>query len=157
MFQPNILLFADKAIVDGVDELDKIVDNAIDFHRANSPIKVQLDTHREFLQISVANRGPVLPSDSEKSLFDSMVSHRGPQNQLHFGLGLYVVRVIAEYHGGHVRAMNLTDGSGVAIMVQLPMTHPVKERSFRETREQRAVRSDVPAKGTKQEPVLASR
>ena len=101
--------------------LDKIVDNAIDFHRANSPIKVQLDTYREFLQITVANRGPVLPVKEEKSLFDSMVSHRGPQNRLHFGLGLYVVRIIAEYHGGFVRAINLTDGSGVAIMVQLPM------------------------------------
>jgi K+-sensing histidine kinase KdpD len=50
-----------------------------------------------------------------------MVSHRGPQNRLHFGLGLYVVRIIAEYHGGLVRAMNLTDGSGVAIVVQLPL------------------------------------
>jgi K+-sensing histidine kinase KdpD len=50
-----------------------------------------------------------------------MVSHRGPQNRLHFGLGLYVVRVIAEHHGGFVRAVNLADGSGVAIMVQLPM------------------------------------
>ncbi|TDJ26055.1 MAG: hypothetical protein E2O59_10395 [Gammaproteobacteria bacterium] len=104
--------------------LDKIIDNAIDFHRANSPIKVQLDTHREFLQITVANRGPVLPVKAEKSLFDSMVTHRGPQNRLHFGLGLYVVRIIAEYHGGFVRAINLTDGSGVAIMVQLPMEEP---------------------------------
>ena len=101
--------------------LDKIVDNAIDFHRTNSPIKVQLDTYRDYLQITVANRGPVLPKKAEDSLFDSMVSHRGPQNRLHFGLGLYVVRIIAEYHGGFVRAMNLTDGSGVAIMVQLPL------------------------------------
>jgi signal transduction histidine kinase len=100
--------------------LDKIIDNAIDFHRANSPIRVQLNAHRDSLQIIVANRGPTLPAESESSLFDSMVSHRGPQNRLHFGLGLYVVRIIAEYHGGFVRAINLADGSGVAIMVQLP-------------------------------------
>lgn len=100
--------------------LDKIIDNAIDFHRANSPIVVQLDAYRDHLQITVANRGPVLPAKAEKSLFDSMVSHRGQQNRLHFGLGLYVVRVIAEHHGGFVRALNLADGSGVAIVVQLP-------------------------------------
>ena len=109
--------------------LDKIVDNAIDFHRTNSPIRIQLDTHRDDLQITVANRGPTLPAKAEASLFDSMVSHRGPQNRLHFGLGLYVVRIIAEYHGGFVRAINLADGSGVAIMVQLPViehqTEPV--------------------------------
>jgi two-component system sensor histidine kinase ChvG len=107
--------------------LDKIVDNAIDFHRTNSPIKVQLDTYRDYLQITVANRGPVLPKKAEDSLFDSMVSHRGPQNRLHFGLGLYVVRIIAEYHGGFVRAMNLTDGSGVAIMVQLPLARTTRD------------------------------
>ncbi|NJN52777.1 MAG: hypothetical protein HC809_14505, partial [Gammaproteobacteria bacterium] len=97
--------------------LDKIIDNAIDFHRANSPIKVQLDVFKEYLRITVANRGPTLPPASEQTLFDSMVSHRGAdaQNRLHFGLGLYVVRLIANYHGGSVRAMNLADGSGVAV------------------------------------------
>ena len=100
--------------------LDKIIDNAIDFHRSDSPIRVQLDANRGACQITVANRGPTLPEQAEGSLFDSMVSHRGPQNRLHFGLGLYVVRIIAEAHGGFVRAMNLADGSGVAIMVQLP-------------------------------------
>ncbi len=100
--------------------MDKIIDNAIDFHRSDSPIRVQLDAYRSNLQITVANRGPTLPDKAEGSLFDSMVSHRGPQNRLHFGLGLYVVRIIAEAHGGMVRAMNLTDGSGVAITVQLP-------------------------------------
>ncbi|MEQ8783543.1 MAG: ATP-binding protein [Roseibium album] len=107
--------------------LDKIIDNAIDFHRSKSPIKVQLDAYRDTLQITVANRGPTLPQNAEKSLFDSMVSHRGPQNRLHFGLGLYVVRVIAEHHGGFVRAVNLADGSGVAIMVQLPMVESEEE------------------------------
>ena len=118
--------------------LDKIVDNAIDFHRADSPITVQLDSNRGYLQITIANRGPVLLEKSQESLFDSMVSHRGPQNHMHFGLGLYVVRVIAEHHGGYVRALNLADGSGVAIMVQLPAAeyapHSVKITTAGEAR-----------------------
>ncbi len=101
--------------------LDKIIDNAIDFHRAHSPIKVQVDAYHDFLQISIANRGPTLPPDAANSLFESMVSRRGPDNKLHFGIGLYVVRVIAEHHGGSVRAMNLVDGSGVAFMIRLPL------------------------------------
>ncbi len=104
--------------------LDKIIDNAVDFHRIDSPITVQLDVHQASLRITVANRGPLLPGDSEKSLFDSMVTHREPESQVHFGLGLYVVRVIAEHHGGHVRAMNLADGSGIAVVVQLPLARP---------------------------------
>ena len=104
--------------------LDKLIDNAIDFHRVHSPIKVQLDVYRATLQITVANRGPMLPPDVAGSLFESMMSRRAAGNELHFGLGLYVVRVIAEQHGGAVWAMNLTDGSGVAVMVRLPLAEP---------------------------------
>ena len=108
--------------------LDKIIDNAIDFHRTGSPITVQLDVQRDDLRITVANRGPILPDQVGKSVFDSMVSNRGPHNRLHFGLGLYVVRIIAEHHGGFVRALNLTDNSGVAIMVQLPRAEAPEPR-----------------------------
>ena len=101
--------------------MDKVVDNAVDFHRRDTPIRVQLDCFRDTLQISVANRGPTLSQDVRKSVFDSMVSHRGQENRLHFGLGLYVVRIIAEHHGGAVNALNLQDDTGVVFLVQLPL------------------------------------
>ena len=101
--------------------MDKVIDNAVDFHRRDSPIRVQLDCFRDTLQISVANRGPTLSEDVRKSVFDSMVSHRGQENRLHFGLGLYVVRIIAEHHGGAVNAMNLLDNTGVVFLIQLPL------------------------------------
>ena len=101
--------------------LDKLVDNALDFHRPNSAIRVQLDVGREQLRLAVANRGPLLPADATELLFESMVSHRADGTKAHFGLGLYVVRVIAEQHGGTARALNLQDGSGVAVAVYLPL------------------------------------
>ena len=101
--------------------MDKLIDNAVDFHRKGTAVRIQLDCFPDTLQISVANRGPVMSDQVLKSAFDSMVSHRGPQNRLHFGLGLYVVRVIAEHHGGVAKAVNLPDGSGVAMVVQLPL------------------------------------
>jgi K+-sensing histidine kinase KdpD len=101
--------------------MDKLIDNAVDFHRRDTPIRVQLDCFRETLQISVANRGPTLTGEVRKSVFDSMVSHRGQENRLHFGLGLYVVRIIAEHHGGAVNALNLQDNTGVVFLVQLPL------------------------------------
>ena len=67
--------------------LDKIIDNAIDFHRRDSPIRVQLDVYNQQIQLTVANRGALLPAAIEQSVFDSMVSHRGQDNRLHFGLG----------------------------------------------------------------------
>jgi signal transduction histidine kinase len=56
-------------------------------------------------------------------LFESMVSFRGREGrEPHLGLGLYIVRLIAEFHGGHARAANREDGSGVVVRVDCPAT-----------------------------------
>lgn len=109
--------------------LDKIIDNAVDFHAPGTPIRVLLDVKRETFEITVANEGPALDPEIAGNLFDSMVSGRAgsPDNRLHFGLGLYVVRVIAERHGGSVRATNLPNGRGVAITVTLPLAQPTQQ------------------------------
>ena len=108
--------------------LDKLIDNAVDFHRAGTPIRVQLECYGDLLQIVVANRGAALSEERLHTIFDSMVSHRGPDNRLHFGLGLHVVRIIAEHHGGTVSANNLADASGVAFVVRLPMANSLSDR-----------------------------
>lgn len=108
--------------------LDKLIDNAVDFHRAGTPIRVQLECYGDLLQIVVANRGAALSQERLRTIFDSMVSHRGPDNRLHFGLGLHVVRIIAEHHGGTVSAVNLADASGVAFVVRLPLSEALGDR-----------------------------
>lgn len=108
--------------------LDKLVDNAVDFHRGQTPISVHLECFGDIVQIAVANRGPALPEAKLQSIFDSMVSHRGPENRLHFGLGLHVVRIIAEHHGGTAMAVNLEDKSGVALLIRLPLSRLVPEK-----------------------------
>jgi len=40
----------------------------------------------------------------------------------HLGLGLYIVRLIAEFHGGRVSARNWTDNGGVIIEIRLATT-----------------------------------
>ena len=57
-----------------------------------------------------------------ENVFDSMISIRetNPDNRLHFGMGLYVVRIIAKHHGGNAKAINLSDRRGVKIEVTLP-------------------------------------
>lgn len=112
------------ALVSGSDihieqMMDKLVDNAVDFHRPNSQIKIQLEAFENLVRITVGNRGPTL-GESAHLMFERLVSRRRSKSASHFGLGLYIVRVIAEYHGGTVSAFNLRDQSGVLITVQLP-------------------------------------
>jgi signal transduction histidine kinase len=52
-----------------------------------------------------------------------MVSLREPQRSAgehaHLGLGLYIVRLVAEFHGGRARAMNLEGDRGVRFEVEV--------------------------------------
>jgi len=113
--------------------LDKLVDNAVDFSDPDTPITIGLNTDARSLTLFVTNQGATIPIDMVSNIFDSMVSVRpsNPDNRLHFGMGLYVVRVIAEQHGGSVSAANLLNGKGVTIRVTLPLLDIVSRQSFR--------------------------
>ena len=101
--------------------LDKLVQNAIDFATAGTPIGISVSSTTNFVTLSVINEGPCLTPAVSASLFSSMVSSRIEGAETHLGLGLYIVRVIAEFHGGGVSAKNLPDKSGVQITVQVPV------------------------------------
>jgi dedicated sortase system histidine kinase len=102
--------------------LDKLVANAVEFSAAGTPIVVRLERGDTELRLSVENEGPLLPDAMRGRLFDSMVSVRGDQvsDAPHLGLGLYIVRLIAEAHHGSATAQNRDDGRGVAVSVMLP-------------------------------------
>jgi len=113
--------------VDGAPELvaqmlDKLVANAIEFATGDAPVVVSVERGDDQVPISVDNEGPALPDAMSAQLFDSMVSMRSDQGgEPHLGLGLYIVRLIAEFHGGRVAARNRDDGRGVVVTVTLPL------------------------------------
>jgi signal transduction histidine kinase len=60
----------------------------------------------------------------EGRLFESMVSIRRADSggsPPHLGLGLYIVRLVAEFHGGSAAAHDRPDGRGVIVTVTLPL------------------------------------
>ncbi|MBE9537986.1 MAG: hypothetical protein IMF06_02835 [Proteobacteria bacterium] len=104
-----------------VQALDKLMDNAASFSPDQGRIVLKLRQCGEQFELSVTNEGPSLPQELQNKLFDSMVSLReGASENVHLGLGLYIVRLIADFHGGSARAENLSDGSGVAFTLSLP-------------------------------------
>jgi two-component system, OmpR family, sensor histidine kinase ChvG len=106
--------------------LDKLVANAVEFAINDAPIVVRLSRIEvpigTQVELAVTNVGSPLPEAMQGRLFDSMVSVRTEHvgNEPHLGLGLYIVRLIAEVHGGSVRAENRDDGRGVVVTVTLP-------------------------------------
>jgi len=105
-----------------VQMLDKLVSNAIDFSNKQDPIELIVEKHSKNICIRVQNRGPQLPAEMQGNLFDSMISIREQKKgSAHLGLGLYIVRLIAEYHQGTVTASNIDDPDGVRVSIKLPM------------------------------------
>lgn len=103
-----------------VQMLDKLVDNAVDFSADGATITVGVSADDSHAQVSVANPGPPLPPEAAAKLFESLWQSRSEADRRpHFGLGLYIVRLIAEFHGGNAEAANLPDESGAVFTVRL--------------------------------------
>ncbi len=104
--------------------LDKLINNALEFSQENTAINIALRKSDDTAVLSVSNKGPLLPEGLAEHIFDSMVSVRSQQlqQQPHLGLGLYIVRLVCEYHKGSVSAVNAPQGDGVEFTVHLPLS-----------------------------------
>jgi two-component system, OmpR family, sensor histidine kinase ChvG len=97
-----------------VQALDKLIDNARGFTPEPGWVRIALDPLPQGARLRVANSGPLLPEAMAGRLFDSMVSLReARRGAVHLGFGLYVVRLVAELHGGRAWATDLPTADGV--------------------------------------------
>jgi signal transduction histidine kinase len=118
---------ADTCFVRGAPELivqllDKLVENAVDFCPPDGTITVRLERALGLYLLQVQNDGPPIPQALLGRLFESLFEQRqGRDDKPHFGLGLYIVRLIAEFHGGTAIAANRPDGDGALFSVTLPL------------------------------------
>ena len=123
--------------------LDKLIANAVSFATCGTPIRVTLTADEQWAHLEVANQGPSLPPGPPDQLFDSMTSIRdetAPESaqpedaeaapitaqpaEPHLGLGLYIVRLVATFHGGTCEARNQSGPhgeTGVAMILHLPV------------------------------------
>jgi signal transduction histidine kinase len=105
-----------------VQLLDKLIENAVDFCPAAGGITVRLERMPGNYVLQVQNDGPPIPPALHGRLFESLFEQRQDRDDKpHFGLGLYIVRLVAEFHGGTAVADNRTDGGGAIFTVTLPL------------------------------------
>jgi two-component system, OmpR family, sensor histidine kinase ChvG len=105
-----------------VQLLDKLIENAVDFCPDDGKITVRLTRAGSNYELALINDGPPIPDAVLERLFESLFEHRqGQDDRPHFGLGLYIVRLIAEFHGGKAVAANRPGAGGAIFTVTLPM------------------------------------
>ncbi len=101
--------------------LDKLIDNAVQFGVPNTVIEIALLEVEDGLLLTVANEGAVIAEGQQDRVFEPMVSlGRKDATTSHLGLGLYVVRLIADYHQARAWMANRQDGTGVVVSVLFP-------------------------------------
>ncbi|RWX54866.1 proteobacterial dedicated sortase system histidine kinase [Photobacterium chitinilyticum] len=103
--------------------LDKLIANAEDFSNDNDAIEVSLSQQGSSAILTVSNYGPLLPDNMSDQLLNSMVSVRSQHKQTkpHLGLGLFIARLITQYHHGDITLRNRIDSQGVEVVVTLPI------------------------------------
>ena len=101
--------------------LDKIISNAVNFSHPDKPILINLIHNLDHATIEIINYGSPLPQNMTDELFNSMVSIPGNRTDAgpHLGLGLFIARLIAEFHGGVISASNLQDQKGVCFSIKI--------------------------------------
>jgi two-component system sensor histidine kinase ChvG len=121
--------------------LDKLITNAVEFSQKGCPIAVTAVQEKNIAKFGISNVGPALPEAMKDRIFDSMISLRPQiqQKQPHLGIGLYIARLIAEFHQGRIYAENWSDGeevgggegkgahSGVVVYVTIPLLEGAKQ------------------------------
>lgn len=123
--QPEHAVIVDGDPVRLAQMLTNLLDNAHKHTPAGTPITVELTVRDSHAQIDVHDAGPGFPPESAATLFDPFVraTTAGQRTPAGLGLGLAVVRGIAETHDGTATAHSDGPGTGATFTIRLPLTH----------------------------------
>ncbi len=103
-----------------------VLDNAIKYSGENVEVRVRLEApDRKHLVLRVQDRGVGIPPEDVKQIFKRF--YRVTQRQLAHvkgtGLGLFIVKAIAQKHGGKVFAESGGVGQGTTVTLELPRSN----------------------------------
>jgi two-component system sensor histidine kinase ChvG len=102
--------------------VENLVDNAAGFSPPGGVVRVSVAKDGGFAVLRVGDDGPGIPREHRERIFDRFFSFRPHEKKgAHAGLGLSIVKAIAESHGGTV-AVSERSGTGACFEVRLPVS-----------------------------------
>ena len=97
-----------------------LLDNSSSFSKSGSIVTVNLDENEGHVFLKVMDQGEGFKEKDIKKIFDRFYSNRPDKFGEHSGLGLNIVKNLAELHGGIISASNNPDNIGARIEISFP-------------------------------------
>lgn len=108
--------------------VEHMLENAVEHTPAGTPVHVRVEPFEGGATIVVEDEGPGVPREQRASIFEPLVSGKTPSGQPGAGIGLTLVRAIAELHGGRVWVED-REGGGASFHLRLPNSGSVAGRT----------------------------
>ena len=96
-----------------------LLDNAVKYTPAGGAIRVSVTSYELFSAIHIRDTGPGIPEEEQPKVFHRFYRGMEHQNEEGVGIGLYLVRQIAEGQGGYVKVIS-EKGMGSTFSLYLP-------------------------------------
>ena len=100
-----------------------LLDNALKYSPAGSPVDIKAWTAGRSLTLSISDQGPGITPGEEERIFEKLVRGQAASSRPGAGLGLAICKGIVTAHGGSIQAVNHPQG-GAQFLVTLPLGTP---------------------------------
>lgn len=118
-------VFFDRRLLDRA--ISNLIINAINYTQAGGRIKVKAEEKERdgaaYAVVSVSDNGPGIPPEEVGKVFDRYYRLNRAVGRKGAGLGLSIVKIVAEMHGGWAEVES-REGEGSAFRIFLPMRRP---------------------------------
>jgi signal transduction histidine kinase len=115
--EPNLKVHADRQLLSIA--INNLLDNAHKYAPPDSVITVSVTSHHRQASITVTDNGPGIDEDDLPNIFNAYYRGSNSARQSGSGLGLHLVRYIAEQHKGTATAIR-KDNGGMNFVIMLP-------------------------------------
>ncbi|TMA26332.1 MAG: response regulator [Deltaproteobacteria bacterium] len=99
--------------------MENLLSNALKYTPSGGDVRLSVRARPAEVEIEVADRGPGIPDELKGSLFEKFGSVEVKRGGVRkgFGLGLYLVKLVAQGHGGEVSVEDRPGGGSVFRMI----------------------------------------
>ncbi|HEX3696228.1 MAG TPA: hybrid sensor histidine kinase/response regulator [Polyangia bacterium] len=105
--------------------IENLLTNALKYSPRGAVVEAVVRETSSAIEIEVSDRGQGIPDDLKQHLFEKFGSIEATRGEMRqgIGLGLYLVRLVADAHGGRALVRD-REGGGTAFSLLLPTDEP---------------------------------